>query len=1187
MRKAVRSLLGLVLLIVMPVARATPETPQFRQVGVGDGLPSSTIAALALDRDGYLWIGTRDGLARYDGVGYRLYRHVPGDAASLPGNSVQALYVDARNRLWVGVESQGLAVLDTDRGAFRHLSQASQPILRSDDVWSITGTPDGMVWIGTYGGGLYRLDAQERFTRFLPSKRSANQLPAPDVPAMAVDASGALWLGTTAGLARWTGHDFVRIGEGALSSEEIYSLTADRDGSLWIGTSAGLDHRLADGRIEHPAWASALPDPVVLTTLTDREGTRWFGTRRGLASMRDGHIDALAAYPSAGKAFMASLEDRDGGLWFGTQANGLLRLPPGWRDFAVFGRDEGPSKLSGVPVRGMAPTRDGRVWLVGSSAVVDRLDPATGRIDAVLDTSPVIPNARLWSVLERDDGSLWLGHSRGLSRYDLRSHAWRHWRVDHAGDGLLPGPVQMLALTDDGLLWLASYGGGIQARDSDGRVVFSLASGGGKGVDSPDQEQMAVGPDGLVWLAGPKGMRRWNPETERFDAIVGAPADHVFGFAFVPPDSLWLHRMGTLEAFHWNGASLARFRSVDARAGLPAVESGGMFADRGGALWLPTARGLLRYDPLGERLRMFGVRDGLPSQEFLLQPPVVLPQGLGLASSNAGVVLFDPAHIRPGSAAPRLVLDALRFRRDGRTYSLPAGTTALTLGPDDRDLHVSARLLSFADASAHHYRFRLHGYDAGWVDVGATGQREWSQLEPGNYRLEVTAGNADGVWAAPLSFTLRVLAPWWQRGWALALWGVLALSLAWWLARAYRSRLRQRSALQLREQQRLLSDQGSEAKSRFLATLGHEIRTPMTGVLGMAELLQGGELAPRQRLQVEAIQRAGDHLLWLVNDALDLARIESGRLVLDDAAFDVHALLEETAALLHPLAEAKGLAFGLQRAPGTPAALRGDAGRVRQILFNLGSNAIKFTDRGEVALRSAATPSGLLLEIADTGPGLNSLQQARLFQRFEQLDAAPGLRRQGSGLGLAICKELAGAMGGRIELQSQAGQGTTFRVLLPLPTADLPVAPSASVRRRRLRAMEGLDILVVEDDPTVAEVVTGLLESLGHRTAHANHGLAALSEIAASRYDLAFVDLDLPGLDGFELARILRRQGHALALVALTARSDPQAEPLAYAAGMHGFLRKPVTSRLLQACIDRTMASFRSVVTGDHKTGSD
>ena len=1162
-------------------AVAAPETPQFRQVGVADGLPSSGITGLALDRDGYLWISTRDGLARYDGVGYTIYRHVPGDPGALPGNFVQTVFVDAGNRVWVGVEGHGLCVLDAKRRSFRQFNQATRPLMTSDDVWAITATADGNVWFGTFGGGLYRLDRRERLTRFLPAAGNPRSLPAENVLALAVDSRGQLWAGTSNGLARWTAAGFEAVPIAALSGSVVFSLSAEADGSLWIGTDHGLDHRLADGRIEKPAWRSQLPDQGVTSVLRDRAGSRWITTRRGLARERDGVLDPLADSATANRSMYTSLEDEEGGMWFASTAHGLLRLPPGWRHFAVFGKGSGASSLSMVPVRGSSVGRDGRVWLVGAGGIIDRLDPVSGRVEHAFDTSAALPDRRLWSVLERRDGSLWLGHSQGLSRLDRQHGSFRHWRIGAGEQALLPGPVQLMAESADGLLWLASYGGGVQARDRDGRVVHSLTPQDGKGIDSPEQDQLATGPDGVLWIAGPKGMRRWNQRAARFDRIPGAPDDHVYGFALVPPDTLWLHRMGALEAFRWDGKQLSRFISVGTDAGLPAVESGGLLADRSGALWLTTTRGLLRYDPVGERLRMFGVRDGLPSQEFQMQPPLMLPQGLGLASTNEGLVLFDPARIHANTKIPQLSFDAITLRREEDLVALPSDGRALTLGPDDRDLHVTARLLSFADPGAHRYRFWLHGYDADWVAAGALGEREFSRLEPGNYRMEVAASNADGVWSQSRGFRLEVQAPWWRRGWALALWVVSALLALMLIARHYRHRLRDRHADSLREQQRLLSDQGSEAKTRFLATLGHEIRTPMTGVLGMAELLQGGTLAAKQRSQVAAIQRAGEHLLRLVNDALDLARIEAGKLTLDEAPFDLHALLDEVTQLLQPLAQAKGLGFSLQRAPGTSRGLRGDVGRVRQILLNLGSNAIKFTDAGEVALRSAATPNGVMLEISDTGPGMNADQLARLFQRFEQVEGLRTSQRHGgSGLGLAICRELAVAMNGRVEVHSQPGQGTTFRVSLPL--APVPIDELVRPAGKTPRKVDGLRVLVVEDDDTIAEVITGLLESLGHEAMPVGQGLAALTALASSRFDLAFLDLDLPGLDGFELARIIRSQGHGLALIALTARADSQAEPMSLAAGMHGFMRKPVTSQLLQENIDRVLAALRGPATGEH-----
>jgi CheY-like chemotaxis protein/two-component sensor histidine kinase len=343
----------------------------------------------------------------------------------------------------------------------------------------------------------------------------------------------------------------------------------------------------------------------------------------------------------------------------------------------------------------------------------------------------------------------------------------------------------------------------------------------------------------------------------------------------------------------------------------------------------------------------------------------------------------------------------------------------------------------------------------------------------------------------------------------------------------------------------------------------------MTGVLGMAELLQGGTLEPQQRRRVQSIQRAGEHLLRLVNDALDLARIEAGKLVLEDADFDLHELLEEVAALLQPLAQARRLEFRLERAPGLPGWLRGDAGRVRQILLNLAGNAIKFTESGSVSLHCAPWARGVQLEVRDTGGGMDEAQVARLFRRFEQAGGlSEAQRRDGTGLGLAICRELAEAMGGGIDVDSEPGQGTSFRVLLPLPTVVPAPTARAEPRPPRAGTGAGARVLVVEDDATVAEVVVGLLEAQGYRPVHAPQALAALAELARADYALALVDLDLPGMDGFDLARILRVQAPDTVLLALTARADAQAEPEAIAAGMQGFLRKPLTSELLRQAID-------------------
>ena len=353
-------------------------------------------------------------------------------------------------------------------------------------------------------------------------------------------------------------------------------------------------------------------------------------------------------------------------------------------------------------------------------------------------------------------------------------------------------------------------------------------------------------------------------------------------------------------------------------------------------------------------------------------------------------------------AAPGPEVVSLQLLRDGRAVPLPVDARLLRLAPGDEALRVHVR--AGAAVPPPRIRFLLQGHDPGWMEPEPLGERLFRRIQPGSYRLRIAWADAAGQWRELPALAVWVEPPWWQGRYALGLFGLLGLVLAALFSRELRARHRRREAWRLTQARQQLAEQHSEAKSRFLATLGHEIRTPMTGVLGMAELLQGGVLDARQRGQVEAIQRAGQHLLRLVNDALDLARIEAGRLELSLAPFALRPLLDEVAGLLRPLAEAKGLGFRLACAPSLPAALLGDATRLRQILFNLGHNAIKFCDAGGISLRvDPGLPEGLVLSVHDSGPGLGQEEQARLFRRFEQGASGQGgsSGSGGSGLGLA------------------------------------------------------------------------------------------------------------------------------------------------------------------------------------------
>ncbi len=1162
------------------------DVPQPRQLSVLDGLPSNRIHDIAEDRQGYLWIATADGLARYDGVGFRIWRVGSG----LRDNFVWSVHVDANDRVWIGTRAAGLSVLDPERRRFRHYDRRSHPAIGDDEVWSMAQTGDGALWFGTAKGGLHRLMAG-RITRYVPVAGDSASLPSLAVPALATDPAGRLWVGTQDGAARWTGKDFVRTSMPA-GIRMVEMLGFDDTGDTWLGIPGNGYALRRDGRLRAMPWRDPLLDgPALHMLLQDRQGARWLDTRSGLARERRGQVQNVPLYSNTSRstvrpAWSSVYEDREGGLWFGSLDAGLWRLPANWRDFSLLTRrmDDDSTPANGF-VRAVAPAAGNGLWLVGNGGVLDRLDPQTGAVDhyrrAVCKDDPIR------AVHEAADGSVWMGCRGRIVRVDPNTGAVREWTHDEsanasagAGDASPRGDVETIAEQGDRTLWF-SDSVSVQSRDAGGWVLDRVEAGDGRGLARDARiEQLALAPDGGLWAAGNVGLLMWNSGLRRFEPVPDAPRRSVSAFTVSGRD-VWLAGMGWLAAYRWDGARLVQLQWLQARDGLPLVTPSGVAVDGTGTVWMTTVRGLVRYAPKQKRMRVYGVRDGLPSQEFSESPIGLSPLGYLAVGTSDGVLLFHPRQVQWSVRTPTLAIAALGVRRGGARVELARGR-AVELQADDRDLRVTARLLSFTDVHTHRYRFRLHGYDADWVDTGHVGERVFASLPPGAYRLEVQARAVNGEWTPSQSLRLHMPPPFWRAWWAYLLYALALASLLGWAASAYRLRLKRRHAWQLSKQQRVLAEQASDAKTRFLAMLGHEVRTPMTGVLGMSELLLSSRLEPVQRNQVDAIRRAGEHLLRLVNDALDLARIEAGRLELERRDFSLPALLGDVVELMAPVAERRGLQFGDALADDAPRALQGDRTRVAQILMNLLGNAIKFTERGFVSLETLPLAGGgVRFAVSDSGPGLNEEQQRRLFRRFEQADGArTAARYGGSGLGLAISQELAAAMGGRITVESTPGKGTRFIVDLPLPPSEDDVRhdtpQQASKRMPPGDGSRALQVLLVEDDFTVAEVLTGLLQAQGHAVIHAAHGLAALAETAVQRFDIGLLDLDLPGLDGLALARQLRARGFDRPLVAVTARADADAEPAAQGAGFDGFLRKPLTGAMLAAGIEAAVKRSRS-----------
>ncbi|WP_226468971.1 sensor histidine kinase [Luteimonas panaciterrae] len=1162
--------LMLALTMIGQALAALPETPRFRRFGPEQGLPL-TAWDIALDRQGYLWIATSDGLARYDGVDFKLWRRTLGQPGSLPENDTVAVLVDALDRVWVAGCSS-LSRLGRDRHEFVRVNVPVSDSGCSVDGTVLAATPDGSVWVGITNGDLYRVDRSEQITRFRPGEGIAKQLPGGRVKALLVDAKGRLLIASGKGLARHEGGKFTRVGEDVLAGVPIGALSKDSKGKIWIGSEQGLYYLTDKDAYERAPWPMAANSRNAIVE-RDQGGGYWIGSSDGLHRIDSyGHERFLEGDVGDGiwdkqSGVLRMRQDNEGGIWFTTYSQGVIYLPPDWNRFTSIIKADG-TPLEKLDMRDITSDGEGGFWVAsiydlywlkrGSSTLVHEADMREFGADVIN------------SIYIRDDGSIWVAYGSGLLLYDPKRNGVRPGPWD--GSRPIDASVWYMHEEPNGTLWLSFANGRTRRYHPSGeaypegdaeKLINSYGVNGAK---------FSAASDGTLWYAGADGLYRL--QSGRFVLVPGGRIPDISAFRFAGPHQLWLARRGAVETYRWDGRELALEYSLTHADGLPDVDIGDICISTKNRGWLATARGLWLYSPERDSLRMFGAGSGLPDPNLLLTNLQVGADATAAALSNNSVILFDLDMQMTKAEPPRLSLESVSVRREEDEWPLDPSANVIELLPGDRDLRIVARLLSFVDPRSHTYRFKLEGYDPDWVSPdNSNGERVFSHLEPGQYRLVVQAAGVDGIWSQPRGFALDVPYPWWRTSWAYLAYALIVLLWFWIATRLYQRRLRRRSDWQLHQKKRELAEQASEAKTRFLATLGHEVRTPMTGVLGMSELLLTTHLDDRQRGYTESIHRAGDHLMRLVNDALDLARIEAGKLELDAQPTELRALLDDVIDLMGPMARQRGLEFKTAIASDVPAWIRGDSVRLRQILLNLLGNAIKFTERGEVGLRVEATAGGVRFIVSDTGPGLSEEQRGRLFRRFEQAEGMRTASRYGgSGLGLAICQELAAAMGGSIGVESSLGQGTRFLVELPLSGVDAPELVSeepASTEGKRACAI--CDLLLVEDDPTIAQVIAELLRAQGHRVVHVAHGLAALTEIASQRFDLALLDLDLPGIDGLALAQQLRAQGFTQPMIAVTARADADAEPAAREAGFDGFLRKPVTGEMLADAINAAL----------------
>ncbi|HWS24964.1 MAG TPA: ATP-binding protein [Xanthomonadales bacterium] len=1134
------------------------QAPVFRVYGTEQGLPSRQVHALAQDFDGRLWIGTANGLVRFDGHEFIGYPARLEQSNALASTSVEALAIDAAGQVWVATEGGRLArwrpLTDDFERIDLGLAQAEQL-----EVWALA-TLGQRTFAGTYGAGLLELDAGGQTTRQYAVPQAMG---GPHVLDLLAD-EASLWAIT---LERHLLHFDADHGSFSEVTQESGQPLANayglglRHGELWFSTRDGMLCTLSP---EHRARCAALPLlalPARARMLLSGSRGDWVGGMGELLHSVDDRPRRDAFQPGRlggvpQQALWTALADRDSGLWFGSNGGGLLHLPVDADRFRVWQPDlTGGNGLRDGRVRGIEHDAAGRVWIATLNAGLHRMRSDDGSIEAV--ALPGSEQRRVWSVLAAGSDALWVGHQDGLQQLTIAPDGTLQLQRQWPADALAGGMIDLLHRDREGQIWAASMGAGINRIDpASGTVVRHLFAQ--QGLIGTEVQQIGEGADRRTWVATDRGLYAFDPACTCWQALIAESRVDAYSVA-----AQQIHAFvdGQLVGYHWR-EGLFRDEAFAPRAFVEFQTIGGM-TSVDGALWLAGPQGLYRYRPQSGRLDAWDTRDGLPTREFSDRPLHVDQRGNLWIGSEDGLVSVDPRQVLAQTPAARLRFDRLSVDGPGGTRSLPAAGHA-QLSPDDRELHAVVRLSTLSRPHAQRFSFRLVGLED-WSAPVARPERRLGTLKSGDYVLEVRAWDGYGQpAAATLSWPFRVLPPWWSSRGA---WFAYLLLLALGVGAIELWRRRRRLAMQVlaeTRRQAQWAERSAAEKTALVAELSHEIRNPLNGVLGMGRLLAEQPLSPAAQRYLSLLLDAGRQLARLLDDMLDWSRLQARAAPLPLQPVHLVTALQSLLDRYGQAARERQLDFDV--AIGPALTLQADPPRLQQIVENLLSNALKFTSRGAIRISAVEQGTQVQLRIHDSGPGMSAAELERLFRPFERVGderAAPG-----TGLGLAISRSLAERMAGSLSVESEPGVGSCFILTLGLAAAvsSEPAAEKVPASAE-MQPLAGRKLLVVDDDALGREVLEHELGARGALVCPVGDALSALIRVHQQPFDAALIDWDLPGMSGVELARSLRLQLPALPLVAVTGRATPDDLALSIEVGFAAHLAKPVDPQRLVATV--------------------
>ncbi|MBD2701637.1 response regulator [Spirosoma sp. BT702] len=1172
---------------------------QPEQLTSKDGLPQGYIAAILQDRQGFIWMGTRDGLCRYDGQRFKIFQPSADGRPSLIFSAVNSLFLDHRgfiwvvsvrgdidrfdpvsetfinvwpkkkfhhpeqmgtiarlcvdhqDRLWISFfNNSGLVCYDIRTDRIRRFFWKGEPrqLYNHNSIQDIVEDHNGTIWAGT-GVGLDRFSertGQFKSYPFPPAKHDTNE-PNKRVQRLFVLSDSQLVIGSLLNFVTFLNpqKNKVRLLQLPQFVNEYHNMSfvEDSRGNLYLAHDSELYRFTPQGNLQTIARFTGEWRPISL--FIDRSDVLWLGTNGYGIRKYD-----LRAYPFETAVYQHPFPADVFMRWLNIPRNETPRIF--FHSFAYNFR--------------YTVDKQGKLWVNNTEPVFYQYDLNTRKKTQIVRLLPkkTPDNHRFLLPLATDPkGIIWTLDNGQPYYIDTVSRQWKEFTFAFK----LPSNVIGLQIVvDDQAIWLAT--------DLEGFLRLDRTSGQIQSFRHKPTNPKSISSNSLYWLSGDS----------------------------MNPNRLWIGTFG-------NGLCMFDKRTYQSKRitidnGLPNNVVYSATSDKLGYLWLSTNKGISRLDTRTFKVLNFSTDDGLLANEFNRFHVVHLPDDRIILGGVEGITAFYPDQIKTDKFAPKVFITNIKVNnqplrtsqntRDTSSQSSAVqGLTELRLPHDQNFLAVDFAVMQFNKPGKNRYRHWLDGLEKKWIETERP-DAFYTNLSPGSYTLKLNASNTSGSWS-PYIRMLRIIIrpPFWATWWAYGMYTLTLLGIGYGLLRSYTNRLKLRQTMAMQEQEATQLRKVDEMKTRFFSNITHEFRTPLTLIMAPAEQMMRQIRDEGDNRRLSAIHRNANQLLQLINQLLDLTKMESGAMSANESLGNISTFVDEIVQSFCGQAESKSIELTYRST--TSGQYWFDSSKLERIVYNLVSNALKFTpDGGRVdVLLNSPTDNSIQLAVSDTGMGIPADKLPHIFDRFYQVDDSSTRQQEGTGIGLALVKELVDFQQGKLQVTSETDEssgrsGTTFRIDLPYRSvaketdATSPISVS-SLHDERTATTEIDDdeiptLLLVEDNTELAEFIIDSLPSM-YRVHRASNGKAGYEQALQLIPDLIISDVLMPEMDGYTLCKLVKddqRTSHVPVLL-LTAKSAIESRMTGLELGADDYMNKPFHVPELQQRVHNMLENRRKL----------